>query len=76
MGTEDLTADETELLELYRAIPPGDLKENVLNIVRTTAQQARKPGGSQEAGQIADELEEQTEELMETVKGLRARKKE
>jgi transcriptional regulator with XRE-family HTH domain len=73
IGIGDLTADETELLELYRAIPPGDLKENVLNILRTTARQARKPGGHQKASQLADEM---SEELLETVRGLRARKKE
>ncbi|MFC1976116.1 helix-turn-helix domain-containing protein [Chloroflexota bacterium] len=75
IGIGDLTADETELLELYRAIPPGDLKENVMNILRTTAQQARKPG-RKEAWQIADEMsEEQAEELIETVRGLRAKGK-
>ncbi len=71
MGTEGLTSDEAELVDIYRSIPPGDLKENALTTLKATAQQARKPRkfSNQEIKEIADNMT--PEEAMEFIKLVR-----
>lgn len=74
MGTGDLSAEEAELVEVFRSIPPGDLKDNLLNVAKTTAQQARaaekKPSmlGRQEVWQsISNMTPEEREEFGELI---------
>ncbi len=77
IGTDDLTADEVELLDIYRSIPPGDLKENVLIYLRATAQQARGKPSREQVYEIADSMSpEKAEELVELGRELAGKEKE
>ncbi len=65
--TDNLPDDEAELLELYRALPPGELKDNVLITVRATVQQASR---DQLANELRNLTPEQRLKAIETVKRL------